>query len=155
MSNSRSPSPVSRRVSFNVPRGVSRSPGRFRQRPVTPTRFDGNGSRGEYPQHQGYQAFRPRMSNNNRGQRQSPQMMGFQGQRPPVTCYRCGRNPHPHPNQCPAITRMCNYCPEKGTFPLCVELRLELRINNDMRRLPVLMLGRQSVVRICTIDDVM
>jgi len=119
VSGSRSPSPAQgRRVTFQTPpkrENVQGSPrsrdfGVVRPRGVMnqPVRFRTSGITSPVPPFRG----RPRFG------QMGPRL---------EQCFRCGRVPHPHPNQCPAITKTCNYCLKRGNFSIVCRGALRAR----------------------------
>lgn len=119
VSGSRSSSPAQdRRVTFQTPpqrenvQGNPRSMGSGVVRPRSvmnqPVRFRTSGTTSSMPSFRGRSRF------------------GQMGPRP-QQCFRCGRVPHPHPNQCPAITKTCNYCLKRGHFSIACRGALRAR----------------------------
>jgi len=97
-----SPSPPARRVTFSQPQTMRQpQPGTsyqtFNNRAMR-GRNNGNGTR---------QPFNPRPREN---------FFPQQGMAQTEQCPKCGRQNHTHPNYCPAINKMCNYCLKRGHF---------------------------------------
>ena len=126
--SSRSPSPSTRRVSFDMNgRQTQRpqSPGPRRNGPTNYTGSPGWNRSGSGPYNasgrggMNYQA-RPRRGTaygNPRfgtSPRFPPQEGGFSSQ--DSSCPKCGRRKHYNINQCPAVNQMCNYCQRRGHF---------------------------------------
>ena len=107
----RSPSPR-RRVSFNVPRGVSMEGYNAPRTSQTKPTFRPTSAQFA-PQRQNYGGNQQR-TGGWRGP--NPQAMARRPTGELSPCPKCGRRPHSHPNYCPAINKTCNYCLKVGHF---------------------------------------
>jgi len=114
ISGRKSPGPSNKRVNFAQPQPTYRSP-RFSQ----PTN-----NFGQPPMRPSYFNPRPRFVNPRMPYRPTyfprPQQQGTQ-------CFKCGRSAHAHPNYCPAINRLCNFCLKRGHFSSVCQAAMRTR----------------------------
>jgi len=108
VSERRSPSPSNRRVTFDISQEIRQQPQRGQQNQQQGN-FRGRWSRGGFGWTRGN--FGQQRGFNDRRSRQ-----GFQSPQGMTQCQKCGRQAHTHPNYCPAINRLCNFCLKRGHF---------------------------------------